>query len=153
MLRSINIPVTTTYNSCGHATPVFASAGLAMTHGDDPYDELGFVTSYPGFPGPTPLENLVTIDQYNQIFPPGQSYNACIAATGVQRANIAIQYGSDYLMKAYCQDLASGASPANGQVYAIMSWYYPLQTLESMGLWTTLANKDAALSWCANNLP
>jgi len=53
----------------------------------------------------------------------------------------------------YCQDLASGASPANGQVYGYMSWYYPLQTLESMGLWTTLANKNAALGWCANNLP
>jgi hypothetical protein len=131
---------------------VFPSAGVAMTHGDDPYDETGFVTPYPGFPGPEPLENLVTIDEYNnQIFPPGQSYDACIASTGVQPGNIAIKYGSDYVMNLYCQDLASSATHANGQVYAFMSYYYSLQTLESMGLWTTLDNKQAALNWCATH--
>ena len=125
-----------------------------MTHGDDPYDWTGLVTPFPGFPGPEAIENLVTIDQYNnQIFPAGQSYDACIASTGVQPANIAIKYGGDYVMNLCCQDLASGAGEAEGQVYPFMSHYYPLQTLQSMGLWTTLANKQTALNYCATIWP
>lgn len=148
VLRSMNIPVDRHWVSCQHATPIFPTIGLAMTHGDDPYDSLGLVSPFPGFSTPAPSEYLIPISQLNQLFPAGQSWDACTQTVGVQVANIAIKYGSDYLMNLYCQDLISGADHASGQVYNLMQWYYPLQTLENMGLWTTLDNKVTTLNYC-----
>lgn len=148
VLRSVNIPVERHWVSCLHATPVFPTIGLAMTHGDDPYDSLGWVTPFTGFSAPAPIEYFVSINQLNQLFPAGQSSNTCEQTVGIQVANIAIKYGSDYLMNLYCQDLLSAATHANGQVYGYMKWYYPLQTLENMGLWTTLDNKVSATNYC-----
>src|SRR5579885_111746 len=148
VLRSINIPVELHWVSCQHATPIFPTAGLAMTHGDDPYDRLGWVTPYPGFPVPQTSEYLVTIAQHDQLFPANQDWDECTHNVGIQVANVAIKYGSDYLMNLYCQDLMSGADHASGQVYNTMQWYYPLQTLENMGLWTTLDTKVMALNYC-----
>jgi len=152
VLRSVNIPVQLQWVFCGHATPIFPTIGLAMTHGDDPYDRLGFVSPFPGFSTPPPSEYFITISQYNQVFPPGQSLDACDSAVGSQVANIAIEYGSDFLMNLFCEDLASGADEASGQVYAYMQNYYPLQTLQNMGLWTTLDAKVTALNYCAQFL-
>jgi hypothetical protein len=149
VLRTVNIPVETPMVMCGHYTPKFPTAGVAMTHGDDPYSRVGWVTPYPGFPVPAPKEYLVTLSQYFHLFPPGQSGNACLASVGIQPANIGIKYGSDFLLGLYCKDLASGASLANGKVYAELQIHYPLQTLQSMGLWTTLAAKQTALDYCA----
>ena len=120
-----------------------------MTHGDDPYDRTGWVTAYPGYPAPKPIEYLVSMSEYKSLFPSGQSVADCLTHVGRQSADIAIKYGSDLLMQAYCADQASGATQANGQVFAIMKTWYDLPTLQSKGLWTTLANKTAALNYCA----
>lgn len=149
VLRAVNIPVWSTWTSCGHATPIFPTAGVAMTHGDDPYTWTGWVTAYPGYPAPKPIEYLVSIGEYNALFPSGQSADDCMKHVGIRPVDIAIQYGSDALMQAYCQDQASGATQANGQVFAMMKTWYDLPTLQSKGLWTTLANKTAALNYCA----
>ena len=148
VLRTVNIPVEDRMVICGHYTPIFPTAGVAMTHGDDPYTKLVGVTPYPGFPAPAQKEYLVTLSQYDQLFTPGLTQEACIARVGVQPANIAIQYGSDYLMGLYCEDLASGAAPANSKVYASLQIHYSVQTLQNMGLWTTLAAKQTALNYC-----
>ncbi|MGO9058766.1 MAG: hypothetical protein ACLQU2_15460 [Candidatus Binataceae bacterium] len=148
VLRSMNIPVQLHWVSCQHATPMFPTLDLAMTHGDDPYDRLGWVTPFPGFSTPAPSEYFISTSQFNQLFPPAQSWDACTQTVGVQVANIAIKYGSDALMNFYCQDLISGADHASGQVYGYMQWYYPLTTLENMGLWTTLNIKVTALNYC-----
>jgi len=149
VLRTVNIPAENQWVTCGHATPIFPTAGVAMTHGDDPYTWSAWVTPYPGFPAPAPSEYLISTSDYNQLFPPGQSQDACTANVGIQPLNVAIKYGSDYLMSMYCEDLATGADPANGEVYAYLQDYYSLQTLQNMGLWTTLANKQTALNYCA----
>jgi len=148
VLRSVNIPVQLNWVTCTHATPIFPTLDLAMTHGDDPYDSLGLVSPYPGFSTPAPLEYFVSINELNQLFPASQSWDACTQTVGIQVANIAIKYGSDSLMNLYCQDLASQADHASGQVYGYMKWYYPLQTLENMGLWTTLDAKVTATNFC-----
>ncbi len=148
VLRSLNIPVERLWVVCGHAIPVFPTVGLAMTHGDDPYDGLGLISYFPGFSIPPASEYLITINQFNQLFPPGQNGDICDHTVGVQVANIAIKYGSDILMNLYCADLKSGADHASSQVYAEMKYFYPLQTLEYMGLWTTLDNKVNALNYC-----
>lgn len=149
VLRSVNIPVERRWASaCGHATPAFPTVNLLMTHGDDPYDGLGVVSPFGGFSTPAPSEYFVALDSYDQLFPAGQSLTECLASVGVQVANVAIQYGSDELMTLYCQDLASGADHASGQVYANLKKFYPLQTLESMGLWTTLDFKVTTTGFC-----
>jgi hypothetical protein len=149
VLRAVNIPLQPTWQSCGHSTPYFPTAGVAMTHGDDPYGREGWVTAYPGYPAPKPIEYLITISEFNALFPSGQSVADCNTHIERRPADIAIQYGSDLLMQAYCQDQASGATQANGQVFALMKTWYDLPTLQSKGLWTTLANKTAALNYCA----
>jgi len=149
VLRAVNIPLLPTWQSCGHSTPYFPTAGVAMTHGDDPYGREGWVTAYPGFPAPKPIEYLVSISEFKALFPSGQSVADCNTHIERRPADIAIQYGSDLLMQAYCQDQASGATQTNGQVFAIMKTWYDLPTLQSKGLWTTLANKTAALNYCA----
>jgi hypothetical protein len=150
VLRSVNIPVQRHWVICQHATPIFPTVDLAMTHGDDPYDYLGLVNPYPGFSTPAPSEYLVSINDFNLMFPSGQSVEDCNHQVGIQVANIAIQYGSDYLMNLYCQDLLANASHADGQVYGYMQFYYPLQTLENMGLWTLLDNKVNATNYCGS---
>jgi hypothetical protein len=97
------------------------------------------------------LEYLIPASDLNTLFPPNQSDESCESTVGIQPANIAIQYGSDDLMNLYCQDLANGAGHADGQVGQLMQWYYPIATLEAMGLWTTLANKQAGTNWCATH--
>jgi hypothetical protein len=150
ILRTVNIPEIQTWVSCTHATPMFPTANLAMSHGDDPYDSLGFVTAYPGYPAPTTADYLLTIPQYNQIFTANQTYPACVANVGIQVANVAIKYLSDYLMNLYCEDLNANATPAAGQVLAVLSNYdFSLTQLENMGLWTGLAAKQSALNWCS----
>jgi len=148
MLKIMNIPVQRTTVSCLHATPVFPTAGVAMTHGDDPYSEMGWVTPYPGVATPKPSDYLVSLSKYNQLFPAGQGVSACNQNVGIQPENIAIQYGSDYLMNLYCQDLASNATEANGQVYAALEFSYSLYQLQSMHLWQTLESKRLVTNWC-----
>jgi len=150
MLKIMNIPVQRTGVSCGHATPVFPTAGVAMTHGDDPYDARGYV-SPSVLASPTPADYLISLGKYDQLFPAGQSGSACLMNVAVQPANIAIQYGSDYLMNAYCQDQASNATEANGQVYAALEGNYSLQQLQSMQLWQILQVKQIVTNWCATH--
>jgi hypothetical protein len=150
VLKIMNIPVQRS-TQCLHATPVFPTAGVAMTHGDDPYDRMGVVTPEAGFATPKPLDYLVTVAKYNQLFPAGQSGPACKKQIGVQVANVAIEYGSDYLLNDYCHDLAGNKTHANGQVYQDLSDYYTLSQLESMQLWQILQFKQLATNWCATH--
>lgn len=151
VLRSVNIPVENHLVSCQHATPIFPTVNMAMTHGDDPYDSLGLILPYPGFGTPEMAEYFISVSRLNQLFPQVQTYDACISAVGLQVANIAIKYGSDYLMAAYCEDLRSGAAHPDGQVYGYLKHYsYTVQTLESSGLWTTLDNKVHAINYCGH---
>ena len=122
---------------------------MALTHGDDPYDRLGAVTPFPGFSTPAASEYFVTLNQHAQLFPSNQSQDECTSHVGIQVANIAIEYASDYLMSFYCQDLTSGADHASGKVYDYMKFYYPsVSTLENMGLWTNLDVKVNTTNFC-----
>jgi hypothetical protein len=150
VLRAVNIPVRSRWGVCTHATPVFPTVDLALTHGDDPYDRGGWVSPFQGFPTPGALDYFVTVDQLDQLFPPGQSWEECDHVTGTRPREIAIHFVSDELMKLYCDDLASNASHANGKVYNQgLKWWFPLQTLENAGVWTKLDAKVTATGFCA----
>jgi hypothetical protein len=154
-LQAVNIPVQLTFTA-GHATPVFPTVGLAMTHGDDPYDRLGIVTAVTGFAQPQQSEYLVTTAQLANLCDPGWTDPTwCEHKIGLQPATLGIKYGSDMLMQLHCQDLAAGASHASSTVLAMLVWYYPelaagdvQALLENAGLWTLLDAKVAAANVC-----
>jgi hypothetical protein len=148
VLQVVNIPVKKHTVSCQHRTPVFPTAGVAMTHGDDPYDWSGLVSPHPLTPTPLGSDYFVSLAEHAQLFPPGQDWFACEHNVGIQVKNVAIAFGSDYLMDLYCQDVAANATHASGKVYGFLQYSYPLLTLENMGLWVTLANKAGATGWC-----
>ncbi len=154
-LQAVNIPVQNLYTA-GHATPVFPTVALAMTHGDDPYNAIGLVTPVPGFAQPQPLEYLVTTAQLAALCDPNWTDPTwCVGKIGLQTATIGIKYGSDALMRLHCQDLSAGTPHAGSAVLGMIKWYYPeltsgdVQTmLENAGLWTLLDAKVAVANTC-----
>ena len=148
VLRAVNIPVEVRYTPCQHATPVFPTIHRALSHGDDPYDGLGAVTSFPGWPVPTLEEYLITTSQWDQWFGPGIDSDTCLKNVGRHIADLAIKYQSDYLLTRYCQDAAANVDHASGKVFEILGYFYTLVDLEAMHLWDKLAAKAAATGFC-----
>lgn len=149
VLRAVNIPVEMAWPVCEHATPQFPTVGLAMTHGDDPYDWAAWVTPFQGFSTPLGTDYFVTTAQYTALFPPNQSWQDCEKSVGIHMIDIAIHFASDYLMQLYCEDLAGNASHADGQVFKYLKNYYTLPQLEATPLWTNLDAKVKATGYCA----
>ena len=67
---------------------------------------------------------------------------------GRRPAEIGVEYLADWLLKAYCDDLASNATHADGKVAESLSYSYSLDELEAMQLWDKLAAKAAATGYC-----
>ncbi len=155
VLQAVNIP-TRIWGTANHATPYFPTVDLAMTHGDDPYDQIGIVTPVPGFPQPKPIQYLVSITALNNLCDPSwPDPGWCEHKVGLAPALIGIVFGSDYLMNMHCQDLAAGATHATSSVLSFLKWYWPEKTigdvqtvLENAGMWTTLDAKVAATNYC-----
>jgi len=152
ILQAVNIPVKIAY-TCGHTLPTFPTAGVAMTHGDDPYNALGKVSPFPGFATPQLSEYLISLNDFAALFPVG---GACLGKLGFKPLEIAVTYASDELMGTYCKDLKANATHANGQVFMSLRPGWPEMTdanfltwLENGGLWTRLDAKIAATNYCA----
>jgi|WetSurMetagenome_2_1015567.scaffolds.fasta_scaffold04691_2 hypothetical protein len=155
VLQAVNIPVKVRFLNCQHVVPVFPTAGLALTHGDDPYDWAGRVTPFPGFPTPEPEERLISIADLATLFPAGQSLEACEQKTGLQPIILGINYLSDMLMTLYCQDRAAVTSRAAGLIMKYLSPHWPeltpaevQQMLEQTLLWDRLELKVTATNFC-----
>ncbi len=155
-LQTLNIPVQTKYRA-SHATPLFPTVDLALTHGDDPYSALDIVTPVPGFAVPKPAEFFVTISQYQSLCNPNwPDPTWCEHKVGIRPAIVAIKYASDYLVQKHCDDLAAGKTHAASSVLALLAFYFPelplshLQLLlEGNGLWVRLDAKAAAGGFCS----
>jgi hypothetical protein len=156
MLQAVNIPVKI-WNTANHATPYFPTVGRALTHGDDPYDRIGWVSPVPGFATPQPAQYLASKALVDNLCDPGWTDPTwCEHKVGIWPAAIAIMYGSDYLMGLHCDDLAAGAPHATSKVLNMLKWYWPelnlatlQQNLENVGLWTTLDAKVVAAGACS----
>ena len=58
---------------------------------------------------------------------------------GRRLIDVSMSYASPYQLNMYCADIANGKDHASGQVYnSIYAYYYPLQVVESKGLWGML---------------
>jgi len=150
VLRAVNIPVDVISPPCGHVMPQFPTINRALSHGDDPYDRLGWFTEFPGWPIPSLEEYLITIDQYNEWFGPSVDPSVSINNVGRRPAELAVQYQSDYLLELYCEDTAANLDHASGSVYAYLKTFYTLADLEAQQLWDKLAAKATATNWCAS---
>lgn len=156
VLQALNIPVKI-WNTAEHATPYFPTVDRALTHGDDPYDQIGLVTAFPGFPVPKAVQYLATTATLNNLCDPAwPDPSWCEHKVGILPAVIGIIYGSDYLMNLHCQDLAAAKPHATSSVLKLLTWYWPEKTqaevqqlLESVGMWTNLDAKVAATSFCS----
>jgi hypothetical protein len=152
VLRAVNIPVENKTPPCGHVMPHFPTVNRTLSHGDDPYDRLGWVTAFPGWPVPELKEYLITIDQWNAWFDPSIDPAVMINNVGKHMGEIAVEYQSDWLLDAYCEDTSAGADHASGQVFAALKTFYTLAELEATQLWDKLAAKTAATNYCSSSV-
>jgi hypothetical protein len=150
VLRAVNIPVEVRTPPCGHEMPVFPTINRALSHGDDPYDQLWKVTPSDGWPVPTPEEVLITEHQYNQWFDPALDPNVMINNVARRPAELGVKYQSDWLLDRYCRDTTAGLDHASGEVYDSLKTYYTVSELEAKHLWDKLAAKATATNWCAS---
>jgi hypothetical protein len=148
VLRAVNIRAEDRFAG-SHATPFFPTIDRAMSHGDDPYSQEGIVTAFPGWPVPAWQEYLITGARWNQLYGPNVPWATANANIGRRNAEIAFEYLSDSLLKAYCNDVKAQVSHANSKVFqAYLKNYYTLGELEWGQLWQRLEAKAIATGFC-----
>ena len=142
VLRTVNIPVQ--YGrppASGHATPTFPSEGKRMSHGDDPYN--GFSKTTPPYPGEELLIDQATYDSWFSTGMPDPNLNI-----GRQVFELALVYLPDRLLHSHCDDIATGRTHAESNVYAAFSRWYSVAELEAINLWGRLDEKIATFGGC-----
>ncbi len=144
LLRVINVPVKLVTNA-GHAQPWFMADSRYLSHGDDPYNQLTKAT--PPIP---PGEILIDQTKFDAWFGAGVSAADKSNNIGRRTRELAITYLPNYLLHAYCGDLAAGKTHANGQVFSIFSVNYTVAQLEAGNLWGRMDAKIAGFGGCAH---
>ncbi|GAA4466657.1 hypothetical protein GCM10023189_49120 [Nibrella saemangeumensis] len=143
LLRVVNIPVKLVKPG-GHAQPWFMADSQYLSHGDDPYNQLTKATP------PIPAGELL-IDQtkYDAWFGDAVSADDRGNNVGRRTRELALIYLPNYLLRAYCDDIAAGKSHANGKVFEIFSRHYTVAQLEGLTLWTRMDAKIAGFGGCS----
>jgi hypothetical protein len=150
LLRAANIPVSTPPLAnpdleAFHRSPVFHTAGQALSHGDDVYAVKFNIPSVdPGYLPPAAL--FVPWATFAQWFP--GSAEAQSANVGRQVREIALDILPNKLMEIHCEDLKAFKTHAESGVYSVFDSNYTVAQLETMGLWTRLADKEAKFDFC-----
>lgn len=144
LLRVVNIPVRLMV-AARHTQPWFMADGRYLTHGDDPYDALAKATP------PFPAEELL-IDQatYDAWFGPAVSDTDQSNNIGRRLLELALVYLPDYLLRAYCHDIANRRGHGDGDVFAIFSRNYTVSELEREDLWARMDAKIAGFGGCGH---
>lgn len=141
VLRTVNIPVRLDVAG-GHALPYFVREALHLSHGDDPYDQLGYATP------PMPMSEILIDDATFQAwFGPQVPYDAQRQNVGRRMVEVAPVYLPNYLLRKHCEDLQRGTDHAHSQVRNVLS-HYSLEYLEAAGLWESMDAKIASFGGC-----
>jgi len=143
MLRTVNIPSTHT-TPASHSLPHVVHEGLHLSHGDDPYN--AHLRTSPWIPI---AELPIPTSRYNTWFGSGVGAAQQTANVGRRVCELAAQYISRYLVERHCEDVASGASHPDSQVYANLQKCHSVAELEAMDLWERLDAKAVELGICA----
>ncbi len=144
LLRTINIPAKLVTNA-GHAQPWFMADARYLSHGDDPYNQLTKAT--PPIPA---AEILIDQAKFDSWFGAGVGDTDKSNNIGRRTRELAVAYLPNYLLHAYCSDIANGKGHGNGQVLATLSPNYTVAQLEAQNLWTRMDAKIAGFGGCAH---
>jgi hypothetical protein len=138
ILKAANVPVNAVAVGW-HQAPEFTGEHMYLSHGDDPYTQL----SKTNFPATMLLIDKPTYDAWF----PANNPDAGDKNVGRRVIDLSFTYASAYQLNMYCSDIANGKDHASSQVYNdIYKNYYPLQYVESMGLWALLDQKMAGFA-------
>jgi hypothetical protein len=143
-LRAVNIPARLVTNA-GHAQPWFMADGRYLSHGDDPYNAL--TKAMPAIPA---AEILIDASKFDAWFGPGVAETDKANNIGRRPVELALTYLPNYLLRAYCQDMAAGKTHANGGVFDIFSRNYTVAQLEAQNLWGRMDAKIAGFGGCGH---
>ncbi len=134
VLRSVNIPAryrSVQNASSSHATAMFLSEDLALTHGDDPYSQMSV-----GAPAAEILVDRVTYDAWlgPLAADPGPSI-------GRQALVLGLRYLPPYVRQLHALDQEDRRSREASRVFELFRGVYSMRDLEQAPLWPRL---DAA---------
>ena len=140
VLRAANIPTrprSVSNETFTHATMLFLSEDLALSHGDDPYS--------PMVEGAEPTDLLIEAATYDRWLgplatDPGRNIGRQALTIGVQRLPAIVR-------RAHALDRQQGIAPEQSAVFAMFKGTFTMDELVTAGLWERL---DAAP---ASNLP
>lgn len=147
VLRAVNIPAEDRLGG-NHHMPFFPTVDRALSHADDPYNQRGKVTLFPGWPIPAKQEYLITGAKWDQWFGPGVDAATAASHVGRHIVDIAIKYQSDHLLTLHCEDIKAQASHANSKVFQDLKSFYTLAQLEAKQLWQNLEAKATSTGFC-----
>jgi hypothetical protein len=159
MLQTVNIP-TDYVVEFGHGMPIWWTVSESLSHGDDVETWIliknGAETNMPNtwekWPKYAPASDYpISLTDFNDWFTGPNSNSLNVGRQGYEVWTI--KYPDDDVLSEYCYDKAHGLSPANGTVLAnlqgsLLLELFPLQTLESMGFWNTLAAESTYYGSC-----
>ena len=147
VLRTVNVPVQLVTRA-GHAQPHFMSEGLFLSHGDDPYN--GNMRAVPEIPiAELPIDQ----SRHNAWFGPLLPATEVTNNIGRRATELGLEYLSNWLLNRRCDDIASGASHADSEVFDTLDRYWTVADLEAMDLWTKLDDKIASMGGCGSVPP
>lgn len=133
LLRAVNIPAqyrAVSDDTSSHATVLFLSEDVALTHGDDPYSQTSL--------GAPTRELLISRDVYDEWMGPLAENPG--RSIGRQSTTVALRYLPPYVRAAHARDIASGVPRDRGAVFEIFSRVFTMAELERARLWERLAD-------------
>lgn len=142
VLRTANIPVEPVEGVC-HMLPHFLHEGLALSHGDDPYNRMTHAS--PAIPAE---EILIDEPTFQSWFGPGVSRSEFCGNIGRRTDELAVEYLPHELLRYHCEDQAQGNPPANSRVLDALDQTFTLQELQSRNLWQRMDAKLASMGGC-----
>ena len=136
VLRAANIPTrprSVSNDTFTHATMLFLSEDLALSHGDDPYSQM--------VEGADPADLLIDTATYDRWLgplatDPGRNIGRQALTIGVQRLPAIVR-------RAHALDRQQGIAPEQSAVFAMFKGTFTMDELVTAGLWERL---DAALA-------
>lgn len=143
VLRTANIPVERVEDGC-HMLPHFPHEGLALSHADDPYNQL--IVNSPSIPT---KELLIDESAFKQWFKNVSSRTFC-DNIGRQTSELAVEYLPRPLLKERCRDKNENNAPKNSHVFDTLKTHFTLQELRSRNLWKRLDAKIRSQGGCGN---
>ena len=131
LLRAVNIPAryrSVPRDALSHASVLFLSDDLALTHGDDPYSQMAV-----GAPAAEILIDRVTYDAWlgPLAADPGPS-------VGRQPLALGLRYLPPYLRQLHALDRQDGRPREASRVFELFKGVYSLRELEAARLWPRL---------------